>query len=66
MDFVEVRVELTLDEYNDKIVDSIVRTHSGKLKDTIFDDDKVVLIISAPSTWKILLMQSILGQYRYA
>ena len=66
MDFVEVRVELTLDEYNDKIVDSIVKTHSGKLKDTIFDDDKVVLIISAPSTWKILLMQSILGPYRYA
>ena len=65
MEFVEVRVELTLDEYNDKLVNDIVRIHSGRLKDTVFDDDKVVLIISAPSTWKILLMQAILGPYRY-
>lgn len=66
MDFVEVRVELTLDEYNnDKLVNNVIKMYSARLKDTIFDDDKVILILMAPSTWKILLMQSILGPYRY-
>ena len=67
MDFVEVRVELTLDEYNnDKLVKNVIRMHSARLKDTIFDDDKVILILIAPSTWRTLLAQSILGPYRYA
>ena len=66
MEFVEVRVELTLDEYNnDKLVNDIIRMHSARLKDTIFDDDKVILVLMAPSTWRILLVQSVLEPYRY-
>ena len=66
MEFVEVRVELTLDEYNnDKLVNDVIRMYSARLKDTIFDDDKVILILIAPSTWQTLLMQSILEPYRY-
>ena len=65
MDFVEIRYEMPIEEYGEEKINDILRFYSGKLKDTIFTDSNVILIISAPSTWWIIMVQSLLAPYRY-
>lgn len=66
MEFVEIKHEIPIDEYDDKRVDRILKYYGGGyLKDVIFTDSTAILIISAPSSWWLGLIQSVLEPYRY-
>ena len=65
MEFVEIRHIISIKEYDENRANDIVRMYSGRLKDTVFTDDTVILIISAPSTWWVCLIQPLLEPYRY-
>ncbi len=49
-----------------KDINKIVNFYSGRLVRIEQSDDKIILIISAPSTWKYILMNSMLLPYRFA
>ena len=65
MEFVEIKREIPIEEYNEQNVDRILTYYGGYLKDVIFTDTTAILVISAPSSWWVGLMQSILEPYRY-
>lgn len=65
MGFEEIRYEMSIKEYNDRKVKEICRIYSASLKEVIMDDDKVILVMKAPTSWRYILLQSILGPYRY-
>jgi hypothetical protein len=65
MGFEEIRYEIDIKEYNDRKVEEICRIHSASLKEVIMDDNKVTLVMKAPTSWRYILLQSILEPYRY-
>ena len=65
MEFVRIEHSIPIEEYNETHVNRIVNMYSGQLVDTIFDDNKVTLVIVAPSTWRTIMMNNVLLPYRY-
>lgn len=68
MEMVVIEKHLSKDEYERMTKNDIRRLvdfYSGTLTDIVYKDDDVVLIISAPSTWRCLLLHALLIPYRY-
>lgn len=68
MELVTIEKHLSKEEYERMTKDDIrrlVRFYSGTLTDIVRKDDEVILIIAAPSTWRYLLLHSLLIPYRY-
>ena len=65
MGFEEIRYEMSIKEYNDRKVKEICRIHSASLKEVIMDDEKVILVMKAPTSCRFILLQSILQPLRY-
>ena len=68
MELVTIEKHLSKEEYErmtKKDIQRLVRSYSGTLTDIVHKDDEVILIILAPSTWRYLLLHSLLIPYRY-
>lgn len=68
MEFVLIRRELSKDQYSEMTqydLNKLVNYYSGRLVDIEKYADKVILVISAPSTWKTLLLSALLIPYRF-
>ena len=68
MEFVLIRRELSKDQYSEMTqydLNKLVNYYNGRLVDIEKYADKVILVISAPSTWKTLLLSALLIPYRF-